>query len=161
MSGTPTSHQHSLALMVPASQAAGHHAAAAGPQHVQLIRPASLALVWQVFTASVFSLAHGSNDVANSIGPYAAIYSIYKTSQLSRNADVPVWILAVGAHPPSRWLGCPLHCHTCGSTIAPALTLLTPGSVQAVMHQRCAVRSAGSSPGYAPPSGARSHLHLA
>ena len=30
----------------------------------------------QVFTGCVNSFAHGSNDVANAIGPYAAIYSV-------------------------------------------------------------------------------------
>ena len=32
----------------------------------------------QVFTACSDSFAHGANDVANAIGPYAAIISIYR-----------------------------------------------------------------------------------
>lgn len=42
------------------------------------------------------SFAHGANDVANAIGPLAAIYSIWKNGGISSNSDVPVWILVVG-----------------------------------------------------------------
>lgn len=36
-------------------------------------------MVTQVFTAMANSFAHGSNDVANSVGPFAAIWGIYLT----------------------------------------------------------------------------------
>ena len=45
----------------------------------------------------MFSFAHGSNDVANSIGPYAAIFSIYQNGNVSSSANVPEWILVIGA----------------------------------------------------------------
>ncbi|KAL3147388.1 hypothetical protein ABBQ32_002866 [Trebouxia sp. C0010 RCD-2024] len=50
----------------------------------------------QVFTAAVFSFAHGSNDVANSIGPFATVYGIYRDGGVEGDAPVPIWILAVG-----------------------------------------------------------------
>ncbi|KAI7845415.1 hypothetical protein COHA_000968 [Chlorella ohadii] len=50
----------------------------------------------QVFTACANSFAHGSNDVANSIGPYAAIYAVWQTSSVAKEAEVPTWILVVG-----------------------------------------------------------------
>lgn len=50
----------------------------------------------QVFTAACVSFAHGANDVANSVGPFAAIYSIYMTSSVSSSTDVPIWILLLG-----------------------------------------------------------------
>lgn len=51
----------------------------------------------QVLTACTASFAHGSNDVANAVGPYAAIYHIWHTSQpLDSKTDTPVWILAFG-----------------------------------------------------------------
>lgn len=51
----------------------------------------------QVFSACVNSLAHGSNDVANSIGPLAAIYTIWDTSAVpADDTVVPKWILAIG-----------------------------------------------------------------
>ena len=50
----------------------------------------------QVFTAAVSSLALGGNDVANSVGPFAKILSIYQTGMASAQAPVPVWALAFG-----------------------------------------------------------------
>ena len=49
----------------------------------------------QVFSACCDSFAHGANDVANAMGPFAAIWSIYENG-LSDKAEVPVWILVVG-----------------------------------------------------------------
>jgi sodium-dependent phosphate transporter len=51
----------------------------------------------QVFTAMFDSFAHGANDVANSIGPLAAIVSIYENNGFT-DAKVPVpdWILVLG-----------------------------------------------------------------
>lgn len=50
----------------------------------------------QIFTSCFSSFAHGSNDVANAIGPLATIYSIYETNSVEKKADVPLWILALG-----------------------------------------------------------------
>eukprot|EP00210_Caulerpa_lentillifera_P005515 g5274.t1 len=50
----------------------------------------------QVFTAMCDSFAHGANDVANSIGPFTAIYLIYRNGSSSNKATVPVWILVLG-----------------------------------------------------------------
>lgn len=50
----------------------------------------------QIFTAAMDSFAHGANDVANSIGPFAAIWSIYDTSKVNSKANVPLWILSLG-----------------------------------------------------------------
>ena len=50
----------------------------------------------QIFTSCFSSFAHGSNDVANAIGPLATIYSIYMNNSVEKKADVPLWILALG-----------------------------------------------------------------
>ncbi|KAL4973521.1 phosphate transporter [Aspergillus desertorum] len=55
----------------------------------------------QVLTASTASFAHGANDLSNAVGPYATIYSIWRTASLSGSGgggktDVPYWILAFG-----------------------------------------------------------------
>lgn len=50
----------------------------------------------QVVTAMFDSFGHGANDVANSVGPLAAIVSIYETSRVGGQAEVPLWILALG-----------------------------------------------------------------
>jgi PiT family inorganic phosphate transporter len=43
----------------------------------------------QVFTASGFAFSHGSNDIANAIGPFAAILDVLRTGELSSTAAVP------------------------------------------------------------------------
>lgn len=55
------------------------------------------ACTWlQIITACLSSFAHGANDVANSVAPFATIYSIYLTGSISAKSDVPIWILALG-----------------------------------------------------------------
>lgn len=51
----------------------------------------------QVFTACAMAFAHGSNDVANGVGPLAAVVSIVQTGgQVSQSAALPLWILLLG-----------------------------------------------------------------
>jgi len=52
--------------------------------------------VLMVFTASSMAFAHGSNDVANSIGPVAAIVSTVKTGSVLQKSVLPAWILLLG-----------------------------------------------------------------
>ncbi|KAJ9131344.1 putative sodium/phosphate symporter [Pleurostoma richardsiae] len=50
----------------------------------------------QVLTACTASFAHGANDIGNSVGPWAVIYSAWKTGDAAASkAPVPVWQLAV------------------------------------------------------------------
>jgi len=50
----------------------------------------------QVMTASYVAFAHGANDVANAVGPLAAIFSVVKTKTVAMNVEVPAWMLALG-----------------------------------------------------------------
>lgn len=50
----------------------------------------------QVITACYMAFAHGANDVANAIGPVAAIFSISTTHVVVMKVAVPVWILLLG-----------------------------------------------------------------
>lgn len=43
----------------------------------------------QVFTASGFAFSHGSNDIANAIGPFAAILDVLRTGVIGSEAAVP------------------------------------------------------------------------
>jgi PiT family inorganic phosphate transporter len=53
--------------------------------------------VLMVFTACSMAFAHGSNDVANAVGPLAAIVSTVQSGgQISATSAVPWWILLVG-----------------------------------------------------------------
>lgn len=50
----------------------------------------------QIFTAICDSFSHGANDVANSVGPFAAILTTYEMGRLNKKNDVPKWVLAFG-----------------------------------------------------------------
>lgn len=50
-----------------------------------------------LFTACAMAFAHGSNDVANGIGPLAAVMSIISSGgEVMQESDLPVWILLLG-----------------------------------------------------------------
>lgn len=50
----------------------------------------------QVITACANSFAHGANDVANSIGSFAAIYAIWQCYCAESKANVPIWMFVIG-----------------------------------------------------------------
>lgn len=51
-----------------------------------------------ILAAGVLSFAHGANDVANAVGPLAAIVSTAQNGQLDADkVTLPVWVLAIGA----------------------------------------------------------------
>jgi len=50
-----------------------------------------------IFAAALLSFAHGANDVANAIGPLAAINDAVITGGISATAGIPLWVMAVGA----------------------------------------------------------------
>jgi PiT family inorganic phosphate transporter len=50
-----------------------------------------------IFTSCAMAFAHGSNDVANGIGPLAAVVGLVKSGgEVTQSADMPLWILALG-----------------------------------------------------------------
>ncbi len=50
-----------------------------------------------IFTACAMAFAHGSNDVANGIGPLAAVVSIVESGgQVGQKSELPLWILVLG-----------------------------------------------------------------
>lgn len=49
----------------------------------------------QVVSAMMMSIAHGSNDVANAVGPWAAVYSTYKAGVVDTEAPTPIWFLVI------------------------------------------------------------------
>jgi PiT family inorganic phosphate transporter len=78
-----------------------------------------------IFTACAMAFAHGSNDVANGIGPLAAIASIIKSGgELAQKSALPLWILGLGG------AGIVLGLATLGyrvmQTIGTRITQLTP-----------------------------------
>ena len=50
-----------------------------------------------IFTACAMAFAHGSNDVANGIGPLAAVVAIVESGgEVGQKASLPLWILVLG-----------------------------------------------------------------
>lgn len=50
----------------------------------------------QIMTSSYVALSHGANDVANAIGPVAAIYILARHHELVQAAEIPVFMLVLG-----------------------------------------------------------------
>jgi inorganic phosphate transporter, PiT family len=50
-----------------------------------------------ICSAALLSFAHGANDVANAIGPLAAIYEAVKEGAIATRAGTPLWIMVLGA----------------------------------------------------------------
>ena len=78
-----------------------------------------------IFTACAMAFAHGSNDVANGIGPLAAVVSIVQSGgEVAQKAELPLWILVLGG------VGIVVGLSTMGyrvmKTIGSGITQLTP-----------------------------------
>jgi PiT family inorganic phosphate transporter len=52
--------------------------------------------VLMIVTACGMAFAHGSNDVANAIGPIAAVVSVAQTGAISAQSALPLWVLVLG-----------------------------------------------------------------
>ena len=78
-----------------------------------------------IFTACAMAFAHGSNDVANGIGPLAAVVSIVQSGgEVAQKSELPLWILILGG------TGIVVGLSTMGyrvmKTIGSGITQLTP-----------------------------------
>ena len=78
----------------------------------------------QILSAAFVAFAHGANDVANAVGPLAAVITILKTGVVSMKAPVPLWVLGLGG------VGIVIGLATWGwrvmATIGKKITELTP-----------------------------------
>ena len=50
-----------------------------------------------VVSAALLSFAHGANDVANAVGPLAAIVHTVQNGDIAANVEIPIWVMIVGA----------------------------------------------------------------
>ncbi len=64
--------------------------------HKQLDSTEKIFKYLQILTAFYIAFAHGSNDVANAVGPLAAVVAILKNGTVQMKVDMPSWILAMG-----------------------------------------------------------------
>jgi len=77
----------------------------------------------QITTSCYVAFAHGANDVANAIGPVAAIIPLAQTGEMNLSAQIPSWLLALGG------IGIAFGCLTWGKkvmkTVGHRITSLT------------------------------------
>ena len=57
----------------------------------------SLFTVPLIFSAALLSFAHGANDVANAVGPLAAINDAVFSGSITQKAAIPLWVMLLGA----------------------------------------------------------------
>jgi PiT family inorganic phosphate transporter len=80
--------------------------------------------VLQILTACAVAFAHGSNDVANAIGPLAAVANTVTTGSLEGKAPLEPWMLAVGGF--GIVVGLATYGYKVMETIGRKITELTP-----------------------------------
>lgn len=80
-----------------------------------------------VFTACAMAFAHGSNDVANGVGPMAAVYGLVKSGgEVTQRLPLPLWILTLGGA--GIVIGLATYGYRVMQTIGGRITALTPTS---------------------------------
>ncbi|MBN2866829.1 MAG: inorganic phosphate transporter [Thiotrichales bacterium] len=57
----------------------------------------SLFTIPLIFAAALLSFAHGANDVANAVGPLAAINDALQSEGVHTKAEIPIWVMLIGA----------------------------------------------------------------
>jgi len=81
--------------------------------------------VLMIFTACAMAFAHGSNDVANAVGPVAAIVGIVQSGgEMTQESVMPIWILLIGGV--GIVAGLLMYGHKVIATVGDKITELTP-----------------------------------
>ncbi len=78
-----------------------------------------------LFTACGMAFAHGSNDVANGVGPLAAVYGLIQSGgEVAQKSELPIWILLLGGF--GIVVGLATYGYKVMRTIGTKITELTP-----------------------------------
>ncbi len=78
-----------------------------------------------LFTACGMAFAHGSNDVANGVGPLAAVYGLVQSGgEVAQRSELPIWILLLGGF--GIVVGLATYGYKVMRTIGSKITELTP-----------------------------------
>ena len=81
--------------------------------------------VLMIITACAMAFAHGSNDVANAIGPLAAVVAVVQSGgEVTQKSALPVWVLFIGAL--GIVAGLAMYGHRVMTTVGSGITQLTP-----------------------------------
>lgn len=77
-----------------------------------------------IITSCAVAFAHGSNDVANAVGPLAAVAQIVRSGEVQTAVPVPFWILALGGG--GITLGLAMYGYRVMITVGEKITQITP-----------------------------------
>jgi len=81
--------------------------------------------VLMIVTACAMAFAHGSNDVANAVGPVAAVVSIvHNDGAIGQKSVLPIWVLLIGGA--GIVIGLMMYGHKVMATVGRKITELTP-----------------------------------
>ncbi|MDD3516871.1 MAG: inorganic phosphate transporter [Chromatiales bacterium] len=81
--------------------------------------------VLMIVTACAMAFAHGSNDVANAVGPLAAVVSVVQSGgMVTSQSAMPMWVLLLGGG--GIVLGLMTYGHRVIATVGTGITQLTP-----------------------------------
>lgn len=89
-----------------------------------------LEIVEKVFAPLVFitsctvAFAHGANDVANSVGPLAAVVGVFRNGTVTMKVPVPVWVLMLGGG--GIVVGLAMYGYRVMTTVGEKITRITP-----------------------------------
>jgi PiT family inorganic phosphate transporter len=91
-------------------------------QQLELVEQVYVPLV--IISSCAVAFAHGANDVANSVGPLAAVANILKTGTVEMKVPVPLWILVLGGF--GIVLGLGTYGYRVMATVGTKITEITP-----------------------------------
>lgn len=94
------------------------------PLPEQLRRVERMFIPLAVMAACSVSFAHGANDVANAVGPLAAVIDLLKHGVVRKQVPVPFWVLALGGV--GIVLGLATYGHRVMRTLGAEITEITP-----------------------------------
>jgi PiT family inorganic phosphate transporter len=90
----------------------------------QLVEVERIFMPLVIISSCSVAFAHGANDVANSVGPLAAVVHILQNGTVDMKVGVPFWILAVGGG--GIVLGLATYGHRVMHTVGSKITEITP-----------------------------------
>ncbi|MFQ6079301.1 MAG: inorganic phosphate transporter, partial [Thermodesulfobacteriota bacterium] len=90
----------------------------------ELTRTEGTFRILQVITACYVAFAHGANDVANAVGPLAAVNGVFTKGAIMSKVPVPTWILLMGGA--GIVLGLAMYGRNVITTIGKNITEMTP-----------------------------------
>ena len=77
-----------------------------------------------IITSCAVAFAHGANDVANAVGPLAAVVEIVREGTVTMKVQVPLWILALGGT--GIVIGLAMYGYKVMHTVGTKITQITP-----------------------------------